>query len=82
MNIKNQESAIIPIIIGDARKTLEFSGKLKEKGFLVSAIRPPTVAIGKSRLRITITASHKKSNLKILAKNIHKYNDYIINRQL
>lgn len=80
MNIKNQESAIIPIIIGDARKTLEFSGKLKEKGFLVSAIRPPTVAIGKSRLRITITASHKKSNLKILAKNIHKYNDYIINR--
>lgn len=80
MNIKNQESAIIPIIIGDARKTLEFSEKLKEKGFLISAIRPPTVAIGKSRLRITITASHKKSNLKILAKNIHKYNDYIINR--
>lgn len=82
MNIKNQKSAIIPIIIGNAKKTLEISEELKEKGFLVSAIRPPTVAIGKSRLRITITASHKKDDLKMLAENIHKYNDYIINRQL
>jgi 8-amino-7-oxononanoate synthase len=80
MNIKNSESAIIPIIIGNAKKTLAISNKLKEEGFLVSAIRPPTVAIGKSRLRITITASHKKDDLKKLAENIHKYHDHIINR--
>lgn len=73
LNIKNQKSAIIPIIVGDAAKALEISNNLKKSGFLISAIRPPTVAIGKSRLRITISAAHKKKDLKNLAQIIKNF---------
>ena len=73
MQIKNPQSAIIAIIISDALKTLKIAEKLKEKGFLISAIRPPTVAIGKSRLRITVSAGHKKDDLKLLAENLNLF---------
>jgi 7-keto-8-aminopelargonate synthetase-like enzyme len=61
------ESAIIPIIIGDTEKTMEISKKLLEKGFFVSAIRPPTVPKGESRLRITISAQHTEEEIECLA---------------
>jgi 8-amino-7-oxononanoate synthase len=67
------QSTIVPIIIGDAFKALEISQKLKQNGFLISAIRPPTVEVGKSRLRITFCANHKKSDIQKLAKLILKY---------
>tara|TARA_B110000259_G_C14034129_1_gene408299 strand:+ start:8897 stop:10015 length:1119 start_codon:yes stop_codon:yes gene_type:complete len=70
IDIENQQSAIIPIIIGDNVKTLKIAENLKDQGFLVSAIRPPTVAIGKSRLRITIGTSHTRGDLKSLATNL------------
>ncbi|MFT4718492.1 MAG: 8-amino-7-oxononanoate synthase [Rickettsiales bacterium] len=70
IDIENQQSAIIPIIIGDNAKTLKIAENLKDQGFLVSAIRPPTVAIGKSRLRITIGTSHTRGELKSLATNL------------
>lgn len=49
---------IQPVILGDANKTLKASQLLEQKGFFVSAIRPPTVPRNSSRLRITLTASH------------------------
>ena len=70
INFTNPQSAIIPIIIGENKKTLEIAEKLKEKGLLVYAIRPPTVANGKARIRITITAGHKNDDLKLLAENL------------
>jgi 8-amino-7-oxononanoate synthase len=63
MNLSKPQSTIVPIIIGDSSKTLEISKKLKKAGFLISAIRPPTVEIGKARLRITFCSSHKKKEL-------------------
>ena len=57
---------IIPIIIGNEEKTMKISRKLFEDGIFVSGIRYPTVAKGKARLRITITASHSKNELKNL----------------
>jgi 8-amino-7-oxononanoate synthase len=68
-------SAIVPIIIGDAKKTSQISNKLKQNGFFVAAIRPPTVETTKSRLRITFCANHKKSDIKKLAELIKKYCD-------
>ncbi|PKL48441.1 MAG: 8-amino-7-oxononanoate synthase [Planctomycetes bacterium HGW-Planctomycetes-1] len=56
-------SHIIPIIIGDNKKTLEISKKLFEKGFFVVAIRPPTVAPGTSRLRISVQSDHTKEQI-------------------
>jgi len=67
MNLPKPQSAIVPIILGDAKKTLAIAKKVSEKGFLISAIRPPTVEPGKSRLRITFSAVHKKSQIKKLA---------------
>jgi glycine C-acetyltransferase/8-amino-7-oxononanoate synthase len=64
---QTSETAIIPIIIGPAEKTMELAAKAQEKGVLLSAIRPPTVPEGESRLRITITAAHQKEELECLA---------------
>lgn len=66
-------STIVPIIIGNASLTLAISQKLKQNGFLISAIRPPTVETGKSRLRITFCADHKKNDIKKLAELILEY---------
>ena len=70
------QSAIQPIIIGSAEDTLALSQKLLEQGLLVSAIRPPTVPRGTSRLRITLSAAHSDDmveklieSLKFLAKS-------------
>ncbi|PIS29349.1 8-amino-7-oxononanoate synthase [Candidatus Saganbacteria bacterium CG08_land_8_20_14_0_20_45_16] len=61
------QSPIIPIIIGDAAKTMEIAQKLFDQGMLVSGIRPPTVPKGQSRLRITVSAIHNKEELECLA---------------
>ena len=51
-------SPIFPVIIGDARQTVDISRMLEDEGVFVSAIRPPTVPRNTSRLRITLTAAH------------------------
>lgn len=57
------QSAIQPIIVGSAEDTLALSAKLLEQGILVSAIRPPTVQRGTSRLRITLSAAHTDEHI-------------------
>lgn len=57
------KTPIIPIVLGDTEKTLEASKKLFDQGIFVSAIRPPTVPKGQSRLRITITALHTREDI-------------------
>ena len=52
-------TAIQPILIGENQRAIDISEDLLAKGFLVSAIRPPTVPKGKSRLRITFSANHQ-----------------------
>jgi 8-amino-7-oxononanoate synthase len=51
-------SPIQPILVGESERTVEISQALLAAGFLVSAIRPPTVAQGTARLRVTLSASH------------------------
>ena len=51
-------SHIIPLMIGDDARTMQIGAALAERGFLVGAIRPPTVPVGTARLRITATAAH------------------------
>ena len=50
------ETHIIPIVIGDNEKTIKVSEQLRSKGYYIPAIRPPTVPVGTSRLRISLTA--------------------------
>ena len=51
-------SPIQPIIIGDETRALAMAEKLAQRGILIIAIRPPTVAPGSSRLRVTFSAEH------------------------
>jgi 8-amino-7-oxononanoate synthase len=56
-------SAIVPLVVGGEREALELSERLLEKGYLVPAVRPPTVPKGTSRLRITVSAVHQASQI-------------------
>ena len=60
-------SPIVPIILGDAQAALDASHLLEEHGFLVAAIRPPTVPAGTARLRLTFTAQHPDAEIERLA---------------
>ena len=57
------ESPILPILIGDPSRTLQFSQQLFEHGIYAPAIRPPTIPRGTSRLRISIMATHQQAQL-------------------
>ena len=61
------QSPIIPIVIGSASAALAASLLLEEEGFLVTAIRPPTVADGTARLRLAFCAQHPDSEIERLA---------------
>ena len=54
---------IQPIMIGDPHEAIRISGELEKRGILVTAIRPPTVPQGESRLRVTFSASHTDEQL-------------------
>ncbi|CCG86675.1 8-amino-7-oxononanoate synthase [Erwinia piriflorinigrans] len=57
------DSAIQPLIVGDEPKALRLAQRLRVSGCWVSAIRPPTVPPGTSRLRITLSAAHRESDI-------------------
>jgi 8-amino-7-oxononanoate synthase len=61
------ESPIVPVIIGDAAAALKASQALEQAGFLVVAIRPPTVPEGTARLRLAFTAAHPDAEVARLA---------------
>ena len=61
------ESAIVPILVGDERCAVELAAKLEARGFLVPAIRYPTVAKGAARLRVSVSAQTMEDDLNALA---------------
>jgi 8-amino-7-oxononanoate synthase len=59
----DSETAIQPLMVEAADRALSLSERLREQGILISAIRPPTVAEGSSRLRITFSAAHSEAQV-------------------
>jgi len=57
------QSPILPLVIGDAEKCMQLSGRLLEKGIFAQGIRPPTVPAGTSRLRLTLMATHRPEHI-------------------
>jgi 8-amino-7-oxononanoate synthase len=55
---------IVPLIVGESKRALEFSNKLAERGILAVAIRPPTVPEGTARLRFSLMANHEERDLR------------------
>lgn len=60
-------TAIQPVAVGDPQRALDVSARLLEAGFLVPAIRPPTVPEGTSRLRVSLSAAHAPADVEALA---------------
>ncbi|MDO8226309.1 8-amino-7-oxononanoate synthase [Bacillus cabrialesii] len=69
--VKGEHTPIIPVVIGDTRKTVTFAEKLQDNGIYAPAIRPPTVAPGESRIRLTITADHSMGDIEHLLTSFH-----------
>ena len=66
------ETPIFPILIGSNEDTLAVSDYLYEAGIIGTAIRPPTVPIGESRIRLTVTAAHDKGQIDYVCQSLYK----------
>lgn len=62
---------IVPWIIGDAKKTYQAANLLAENGILALPIQPPSVPVGKSRIRICLSAGHSESDVNHLIDVLH-----------
>ena len=72
LGLPEPESTIVPLITGTAEKALAASSLLAEEGFLVTAIRPPTVPDGTARLRFTFAAHHSEDDIDRLVVAVRK----------
>jgi 7-keto-8-aminopelargonate synthetase-like enzyme len=63
---------IIPVVVGDDSQAVRVSRQLAELGFYVPAIRPPTVAEGTARLRISLSAAHQDEMIEQLLNAIRR----------
>jgi 7-keto-8-aminopelargonate synthetase-like enzyme len=60
----DSETHILPLVVGDAAAAMDACERALAQGVFCQAIRPPTVPLGSSRLRIAVMASHTKSELR------------------
>ena len=69
LQLMDSKTPIQPVLMDadqTGQKVLEISGKLRDSGFMVGAIRPPTVPEGTGRLRITLSANHSEEQVDAL----------------
>ena len=67
-------TAIQPLLVGEEQAALRLAEKLRERGCWVTAIRPPTVPPGTARVRITLSAAHRKEDIQRLLEVLHDAN--------
>jgi 8-amino-7-oxononanoate synthase len=74
LGLKNtpDDSPIIPIILGNESAALGAAGQLRRAGLLVIAVRPPSVAPGSSRLRITVSSDHRDEEIQRLIAEVKR----------
>ncbi|MBF0193921.1 MAG: 8-amino-7-oxononanoate synthase [Magnetococcales bacterium] len=70
LDVGHSSTQIIPVILGENKRCVEVSKLLEKKGMLGIAIRPPAVPIGKSRLRLSLTANHSKEDIDLLINGV------------
>jgi 8-amino-7-oxononanoate synthase len=73
LNLPDAQSAIVPLIVGETAAALAASDLLRDNGFLVVAIRPPTVPAGTARLRFAFTAQHDDAEIARLAEIVRRH---------
>jgi 8-amino-7-oxononanoate synthase len=73
LGLAEPASAIVSLVVGTARRALDAQRRLEDEGFLVVAIRPPTVADGTARLRVTFSAGHDEHDVDALADAVGRH---------
>ena len=66
LQLMDSFTPIQPILVGDSARAVRLSQRLRERGLMVTAIRPPTVPAGSARLRVTLTAAHSEAQVQLL----------------
>jgi len=67
----DSETPIQPVLIGDNARTMAAAHHLREHGFWVGSVRPPTVPLGTARLRVTLSAAHTSEQVAQLASHVN-----------
>ena len=75
MGLPGAASPIVPLIIGSPEAALRMSAGLAAEGFLVTAIRPPTVPAGTARLRFAFSSAHRDADIERLAATLRMLHD-------
>jgi 7-keto-8-aminopelargonate synthetase-like enzyme len=63
LRVMPSDSAIIPVLVGEAAPALRFASVLRERGVYTPAVRPPSVPPGMCRIRVTIMATHTEDQI-------------------
>jgi len=66
LQLMDSKTAIQPLLLGSDKQVMDVAAQLRKKGFMVGAIRPPTVPVGQSRLRITLSTNHSEEQVDTL----------------
>ena len=67
----DSETPIQPVLIGENARTMAAAHQLREQGFWVGSVRPPTVPLGTARLRVTLSAAHTLDQVAQLASRVN-----------
>lgn len=73
LNLPLAQSAIVPIVLGEADRALAAAADLEAQGLLAVAIRPPTVPAGTARLRLAFSAAHAEADVDRLAEALRPW---------
>jgi 8-amino-7-oxononanoate synthase len=70
LDLPAAQSAVVPLVLGAPEAALAASRALEDRGYLVAAIRPPTVPEGTARLRFAFSAAHSEDDVRGLVEAV------------
>ncbi len=79
LEVLPSHSAVIPVLIGEAKSTLDFARMLRENGVFTPAVRPPSVPPGKCRIRGTLMATHTEEHIELALRAFKLAYDSMLN---
>ncbi|MCO5787304.1 8-amino-7-oxononanoate synthase [Pseudomonas sp. G11-1] len=77
LQLMDSATPIQPLLVGDSARAMQLSAGLRERGILVTAIRPPTVPQGTARLRVTLSAAHSEADIDRLLEALQQTLSYL-----